>query len=352
MQNTLSKQRLSSYQKDGDSNLDASINRYKWNIKLSQSLYPSLSLVEVSLRNHLDMGLTEKFGNDWINHSFLGYYHADQIKETKANLLKNQKVVNKENIIASLTFGFWTSLFYKNYRNIYADGKILKIAFPKIQNYYRDREKLNKLCECIKSLRNRVFHHEPIYNIRDLVQKVYDIENLLSWMNEDILKFKNELCNFDDVYWNQAPNSERYFAIIKYNPKLRKTILDFLVREISLLINKQPHEIKFKCDDLIKRTLSNKNTIRIAIFKDEIIGILFLEKSLAHTLLATKEWKSTGVYKWLIDFSKERYKDKLILYCFENDLNLEEIAYEKKGILQGTVNHPQLTGISLKKIVF
>ncbi len=183
MQNTLSKQRLSSYQIAGESNLENAISRYKWNIKLSQSLYPSLSLVEVALRNHLDMGLSVKFGNDWINNSFLSNYHSNQIKEIKESLFKNKSAINKEDIIAGLTFGFWTSLFYGNYRNIYADGKILKTAFPLIPNFYRDRERLNKLCESIKNLRNRVFHHEPIYNIRDLLQKVYDIENLLSWMN-------------------------------------------------------------------------------------------------------------------------------------------------------------------------
>jgi hypothetical protein len=343
MENTLSKQRLNSYLREGESNLENAIGRYKWNIKLSQSLYPSLSLVEVALRNHLDMGLSEQFGSDWINHSFLGSYHADQIKESKNNLLKNKRVTNKEDIIASLTFGFWTSFFYGNYRKIYLDGKILKTAFPKIPNFYRDREKLNKLCESIKNLRNRVFHHEPIYNIRDLLQKVYDIENLLSWMNEDILFLKRELCTFEDVYWNQAPASEKYFAIIKYNPKQRNSLLNFLVNEISELTNKKPAEIKYKCDAIIKSALSNRNKIRLAYFKSEIVGVLFLEKNSAHTLLASANWKSCGVFKWFIDFSKERYKENLFLHCFEKDLKLEEIILEKKGQFNGNIQHPILT---------
>jgi hypothetical protein len=105
MENTLSKQRLSSYQKEGESNLENAINRYKWNIKLSQSLYPSLSLVEIALRNHLDMGLSVKFGNDWINSSFLSNYHSNQIKEIKESLFKTKSTINKEDIIAGLTFG-------------------------------------------------------------------------------------------------------------------------------------------------------------------------------------------------------------------------------------------------------
>ncbi len=132
---------------------------------------------------------------------------------------------------------------------------------------------------------------------------------------------------------------------------MRNSILDFLIKEISQLTNKNPQEIKYKCDAIIKSALANKNKIRIALFKNEIVGILFLGRNSIQTLIATGDWKSAGVYKWLIDFSKERYRENLTLYYFENDLNLEEIALQKDGKLQGAAQHPGLN-FNLKKIIF
>lgn len=354
MDKSLSLQRLSKYKAPHDTDPAAAIERYKWNIKLSQSLYPCLSLVEVALRNHLDMGVTAKFGSDWLtNGSVLLKDQEKQVQDAKDKLVEYGKDVSKANIIASLTFGFWPSLFSEAYRKrkIHADVKIIKAAFPRIPSHFRNPEELSRICTSIRNFRNRVFHHEPIFNIRDLVQKVRDMENLINWMNEKVFDMKAELCNFEEVYWNHGPQADKYFAVVHYQASQRAEILDFLTKEISLIVGKRPDEVRYQSDAILKHALASKYTIRVGIHKNEIIGLLLLGSSSVENLIVTSDWKSSGIYKWMLDFALERYKSGLFVYTFDQENELEALVIEKGGIGQGQAAHPEFR-VNRKKFKF
>lgn len=56
---------------------------YSWNIELSQALYPSLQVLETTLRNSLHRVITENFKTEqWFDLSFL--HEKEQIKINKA----------------------------------------------------------------------------------------------------------------------------------------------------------------------------------------------------------------------------------------------------------------------------
>lgn len=56
------------------------IERYKLNIKISQALYPELSILEVSLRNAIDTMLKILISENWLE---------DEIKQKIYYLIKN-----------------------------------------------------------------------------------------------------------------------------------------------------------------------------------------------------------------------------------------------------------------------
>ena len=57
-----------SHAKCNNSKTDALI-AYSWNIELSQALYPSLQILEISLRNSLHQAISESFQTEhWFDH--------------------------------------------------------------------------------------------------------------------------------------------------------------------------------------------------------------------------------------------------------------------------------------------
>ena len=63
--NLLSDCRLSSY-KYGNADEQIALERYLYNIELSKSFYPILSLIEVSLRNRLNEAIDKTVKPDWL----------------------------------------------------------------------------------------------------------------------------------------------------------------------------------------------------------------------------------------------------------------------------------------------
>lgn len=59
-----------------------------------------------------------------------------------------------------MNFGFWTSLLDKRYEQVPA---LLKSAFPHMPRRLRTRINLSKRFNEVRKLRNRIFHHEPIW---------------------------------------------------------------------------------------------------------------------------------------------------------------------------------------------
>ena len=66
----------------------------------------------------------------------------------------------------------------------------------------RTRQKLSQRFNKIRNLRNRVFHHEPIWYWQDLAQQHQDMLEALSWMAPAMLELEMTVDRFDDTYYN------------------------------------------------------------------------------------------------------------------------------------------------------
>ncbi len=161
----LSTERLAAYRqrlaKDGNRNL---FSHYAWNMALSESLYPVLQILEVALRNSIHSASCRHFGrDDWYNnHHIIHPKDVGALDKAKEILTRQHKALDPGRIIAELNFGFWTSLMDKRYEQVLWH-QLIKAAFPYMPKKIRTRRELSRRFNKIRRLRNRIFHHEPIW---------------------------------------------------------------------------------------------------------------------------------------------------------------------------------------------
>ena len=201
-----SQERLDGYlnhAKCNNSKTDALI-AYSWNIELSQALYPALQILEITLRNSLHQALSTNFDTEhWFELPFLYDRERKQALQAKDGLRKGNNQIESGRVVAELSFGFWTSLFDVRYEHGQVLWpKLLKHSFPFLPNGQRTRAFLSRELNRIRFLRNRIFHHEPIWHWRDLIDQHESIINLTHGLSPSASKYLNTFNLFQNVYLN------------------------------------------------------------------------------------------------------------------------------------------------------
>ena len=108
------------------------------------------------------------------------------------------KPIEPDRIIAELTFGFWTSLLDRRYERLW--HQIIRTTFPHMPRTNRTRQNLSSRFNKIRNLRNRVFHHEPIWYWQDLQQQHQDMLEALSWMSPEMKELVMTVDRFETTY--------------------------------------------------------------------------------------------------------------------------------------------------------
>jgi hypothetical protein len=183
--------------------------RYAWNVALCEAFYPSLHHLEVVLRNRV-----YEFGkaacpyqnvhhiNCWLDADppHLHLYGTLDVEKAKRKLFGVDKAgalrlpsrtYSGGDLIAALDFGFWTGLFGNFYlfqssgdRRLWPHGlaRVFPHATP-TPTLAKVSRRLNEL----RQLRNRIFHHEPIWR-RNLRDDYDNIIELLEWMSPEVAR--------------------------------------------------------------------------------------------------------------------------------------------------------------------
>lgn len=186
----------------GDTALDLTAC-YLWNMALSEALYPTLQALEVGLRNSLHAAATAHFGTDmWFEPRRNIIRSQDSWQVNKA-IAKVQPIVTAGRVIHALNFGFWTTLMDRRYE-VHFWRPLIKPTFPAMPKHIRTRRDLSRRFNQIRELRNRIFHHERIwdwtYNGRDLVQQHQDIREALGWVSPVLLNTMGLFDRFPDTF--------------------------------------------------------------------------------------------------------------------------------------------------------
>ncbi|MDR0581580.1 MAG: Abi family protein [Prevotellaceae bacterium] len=183
-------------------NPEKGILHYQCNIELAEAFYPCITTFEVVLRNAVGRELTALFGReDWYVQFVVipGLMDLNKyITQANKQIALRKEYTSPSKIVAELTLGFWISLFNVEYERIL--WKSLRKVFPNMPKKERQRKKVAPPLNRFRTLRNRIFHHEPIsWNLGSLRQLHNEMFNVMAWINEDIPTWLVPFDRFDSV---------------------------------------------------------------------------------------------------------------------------------------------------------
>lgn len=236
----ISDARLQNYLDVCQNNYPKALKLYQANMRLSQSFYSLLSLVEVILRNALNNELTRYFGDeDWLLNQLNGFMtdkalvYIDRAGKRKENFFLKLSVeksiknltapVTQGKIIADLNFGFWTALFNKTHSRI-LKGEPMRI-FVKLPSGF-NRSTVCEILDKLRDFRNRVYHNEPIifkmkndgtveFNLNK-AESIYGyIKDIFSWFDLDF-KLWTKRINHVPYEIENAKCVMNYYPVRKY----------------------------------------------------------------------------------------------------------------------------------------
>ena len=178
---SLSGERLSTYLKAKNNDLEKALELYIKNIEISAAFLVPLQGLEVSLRNSLNETIKDHYQTeDWFNQIPLNDGAQNIIRKVKASVKKHQSNPQTSHIIAELPFGFWLALLNKEYHQTLWIPFLHK-SFPSAG---KPRAKIHGHLDHIRIFRNRIAHHEPVFN-RHLEQDYTSIITALEWICPD-----------------------------------------------------------------------------------------------------------------------------------------------------------------------
>lgn len=195
LRRALSEARLAAFSRPGEYDDLAVISKYAWNLALCRALYPALHAVEVALRNGIYAAVATFQGSLWLTSGLLAAPEQDSVTQAVERLKADRKPPEPNRLVAELNFGFWTNLFFSRYEQVLWP-KYLRLSFPKAPARERVRRTLYHRLDRIRILRNRVFHHEPIWHQSDLAEQHQQMREMIGWVCPPL----QELVSFIDDF--------------------------------------------------------------------------------------------------------------------------------------------------------
>ena len=202
---TITPVRLKAY---GDDSNDILLEKYIYNLKVSESLYPALSLLEVTLRNKICYAIETLICKDWLikelNHqNLLLDKEYKKLVETADKIEKDGKKVTNDRLISELTFGFWIHLCTKSYKPKFWDKKcFIELVFPNyaISSNLRNISLIQKDLRDVLKLRNRISHQEIIINGNRTPEESYKlIQTLLHTLSSGMYALLEDISRFNAI---------------------------------------------------------------------------------------------------------------------------------------------------------
>ncbi len=194
----LSTPRFNVYLAKTNYDFDKAYRLYKVNIELSEAFYPILSVLEVSLRNAVNETLKQHFNDPYWFKNSLPVEFLPFVSDATQKLIAQRKNITGDRIIAELNFGFWNRLFNRHYTGLL--WKPLRLIFQNTPKHLRQRDTIAGALYRIRTLRNRIYHYEPIFgNLQDLENQYNEMLTFLTWFDNDLPKLLTDIDRFNDI---------------------------------------------------------------------------------------------------------------------------------------------------------
>ena len=188
---SLSPERLATYMCESGGDRHKAMRLYTWNTAVSAAFYGPLQGLEVALRNAMHRELTARYGIAWYDNPAcqLDTLCVKRIQKAKDDLERGGYPIDPPHLVADLSFGFWVSILGAGGRAPYPDTSkrnyemtlwrpALHKAFPHAR---LPRRKVHQSLDYLRTFRNRIAHHEPIFT-RRLVADYKSILTVAGWI--------------------------------------------------------------------------------------------------------------------------------------------------------------------------
>lgn len=194
IKNSLSPARIGAYEavvggSAGAVQTEKALNLYMWNAQVSSAFLVPLHLCEIVTRNAISDVLEIVYGPRWpwsvgFERSLPNPVYGFKPKDDLMSARRNQSITGK--VIPELKFVFWQKMLTSRFdRRLWHSH--ISTAFPNTirlgLNQNQLRQKLYDDLEDIRTLRNRIAHHEPIV-LRNLQHDFKIIKQLIAFRCE------------------------------------------------------------------------------------------------------------------------------------------------------------------------
>lgn len=184
----ISSARIASYLAACNGDRVAALDLYVWNAQTNAAYTESIGHVEIALRNVMAGRLatrhrTRHRRGSWLDDpaSELDPRARDDIVAARRRVRAKRKPLSEGQVISELTFGFWRFLLTNRYRTtLWPD---LARGFAHAPN--RSLVTVEAPVVRLHGLRNRLAHHEPIWN-KPLAAYQQDICAVLGYIDPDL----------------------------------------------------------------------------------------------------------------------------------------------------------------------
>ena len=204
MKGSLSAPRFGRYKSSCNGDEAKALKLYQWNSLVSQSLYIYIQCWEVCLRNKLNEFLKWKYSASWPYEETRAVRNLKgddkrRLRETKERQERDRGYapVSTDVVVADLSAGFWVSLLSGKYDVPYSWRYNLRKIFP--NDTALDRKAAWEICDNTLTLRNRVAHHEPIYDL-PLESNYRELQRIVFAMCKGTHAFADATCSFRDTF--------------------------------------------------------------------------------------------------------------------------------------------------------
>ncbi|MBX8490877.1 hypothetical protein K5D44_12110 [Pseudomonas cichorii] len=184
----ISKDRLATYLRILKTrNLSHAIELYHWNAEVSGAFLLPQQVCEVAIRNAVSEALASVYGNAWPWAS--GFERSRPDPVTGFSLRKDLCIARDKAhkgkscmVVAELKFAFWIRLFSQRFESRLWGPHIHRLfpGLPSHMSVRQCRETIHNDLECVRSIRNRIAHHEPIL-ARNLMADYERMHRLVAW---------------------------------------------------------------------------------------------------------------------------------------------------------------------------
>jgi hypothetical protein len=199
LEKTLSRERLDKYLVVSNQDLDEALKLYERNTRLSEAFYAPLQCLEICLRNSIHHVLTNDHDEEWFHGNKLPLTPDSlrMILDAREELRKDRRPIIPGQMVAELKFAFWVGLLGPHY-----DATIWRQSLYKafLAKGGKPRSVVHGRFNAIRRLRNRIAHHEPIFQKPGLATAHDEVIEAISWMCRDTSAWAKHHSRFHIVF--------------------------------------------------------------------------------------------------------------------------------------------------------